>query len=189
MGPAHAPRAAYDPRRRSTLAAFLDRGIPLALCLRYHFAALHSRCASGLRFEAALHTCGLARSRHKGLPVPRTDVLIGPHAGDQRDLEARSQKAKSERARYRTTPGPQRLRRLEAARDLHADLSHGAAVPTVFRVDVRELVRVDAREPIGREVVEPKSRVVLRGDQERRKLMAIVIGRAVAREQDSKPRR
>ena len=116
-------------------------------------------------------------------------MLIGPHAGDQRELKARSQKAMPERVRCSTIPDPRRLWRLGAARDSHADLSYGAAVPAVSRVDVREPVRVYARELISREVVEPKSRDILQGNQERRKLMAIVIGQAAAREHDSKPRR
>ena len=73
---------AYDSRRRSTLAAFLNRGIPPLLpwwrhsyCLRRHSKL--SAYLNRLRFEAAFHTCGLPQS---GIPLiwrPLADC--GPH--------------------------------------------------------------------------------------------------------------
>ena len=125
----------------------------------------------------------LARPSHvpRLVRVSSSEVLIRPHPAGQRKFEAFSPQAVHGRARRSMLLGTQRLWGPEATRDTHANSSQGTAVSAV--------ARVDAREPVSREVVEPKSRVVPRGAQERRKPMAVVIGRVAVREHDSKPRR
>ena len=143
MEPAHDPRAASDLRRRSTLAAFLDRGIPLALSLRHHVAEFHPRNTSGLRLEAAVPTCGLPRSRH-------TTPLAAHCATPVAAYHPRRASGLRFEAAFHTCSPPRSLA-LQAYHSLSACATD----------DVREPVRVDAREPLSREDVEPKSRVVL----------------------------